>query len=549
MRIPVILCLGLLALIFAASLFGRTPLAEAEEGHKSAVLISASLRADGTGAALPDETADELKEAISRVNAGAPLVRLVANQGSFEVVRFARRIGAILGPEGVVRTTFPLTEDGGFLEGSGADQVADVLRSFALQERIASLAGKGTFSSMIEIRTVPVGGAGNCRGIQWVRGDWGDLQAIPLCQAFSVDVRLSPGVKGKYAAHLFVLSNDGAIVRFMSSETFEPGEILTEFVSASSGNPLALRATPPVNIVDKLVVIVVPQAVIVDWQFVLSGARTKDAANANAVTYDIVRTIAEGGSPTQGWAASAIELRTIASDIDASKRKTGTGDVSVREYTVNGFDITPYLPADTNSSLFKVLAQAEWLATHSQKDGVPYKQHDWPGGSDPANDSDNLATGIDCSRSIWFAFTRAGLPYNRSDRYLATADMVTSRTWMKDEFEVCEAPYRTGDVLVYRDDKRGVGHTVMVIDPEQRIAWGSHGWDGNGKLMKIAPDTGVEYQLIKVKKDWERWDSANMKLRSCWRYQSFAEEWTENPSSRAGSTQAKTCENICSVPQ
>jgi hypothetical protein len=549
MRVPIILSLGLVALYVLAAVVGRAPIAEAQAGQASAPLVSVSLRADGTGAALPVETADELKAEIYRVNAGTPAVSLAAGEGGFEVVRFARRLGAILGPEGVVRKTFPLTEDGGFPEATGAAQVAGVLRSFALQERIANLAGKGTFSSMIGIRTVPVAGAGNCRGIPWAGGTWGELQAIPLCQQFTVDVRLASGIKGEYTLHLFVLSNNGGIVRFRAVEPLAAGETLTEFVSAATGDPLALRATPPVNIVDKLVVVAVPADVIVDWRLVLSSAQIEDAAYANAVTFDIVRSIAEGISPSQDWAAAAIDLRTIASDTDVTKRKTGTGDVSVREYTVNGFDITPYLPADTNSSLFKVLAQAEWLAIHSQKDGVPYKQHDWPGGADPVNDNYNLATGIDCSRSIWFAFTRAGLPYNRSDRYLATADMVTSKTWMRDEFESCETPYRTGDVLVYRDDKRGVGHTVMVIDPEQRIAWGSHGWDGNGKLMKIAPDTGVEYQLIKVKKDWERWDSANMTLRSCWRYKRFAEEWSENPASRAGSTQAKTCENMCSVPQ
>lgn len=549
MRIPFVLCLGLIGLIFAAPFLGRPPLAEAEEGHISAALVSVLLRDDGTGASLPAGTADELKAEISRVNAATPAVDLATSDGGFEIVRFAQRLGAILGPEGVVRKTFPLTEDGGFPEETGAAQIASLLRSFALQKRIAGLAGKGTFSTKIGIRTVPVAGAGNCRGIAWAGGGWGELQAIPLCQQFTVDVRLADGIEGRYALHLFVLSNDGAIVRFRSAEPIAAGDTLTEFVSASSGDPLALRATPPVNIVDKIVVVAVPAEVIVDWRLVLSSAEIKDAAYANRVTFDIIRTIAEGIGPTENWAAAAIDLRTIASDTDVTKRKTGTGNVSVREYTVNGFDITPYLPADTNSSLFKVLAQAEWLAIHSKEDGVPYKQHDWPGGADPANDSENLATGIDCSRSIWFAFTRAGLPYNRSDRYLATADMVTSKTWMKDEFETCEAPYRTGDVLVYRDDKRGVGHTVMVIDPEQRIAWGSHGWDGNGKLMKIAPDTGVEYQLIKVKKDWERWDSANMTLRSCWRYKRFAEEWTENPASRAGSTQAKTCENMCSVPQ
>jgi len=36
-------------------------------------------------------------------------------------------------------------------------------------------------------------------------------------------------------------------------------------------------------------------------------------------------------------------------------------------------------------------------------------------------------------------------------------------------------------VLVYRDEKQGDGHVIMVIDPQLQIAWGSHGFDGNAK--------------------------------------------------------------------
>jgi hypothetical protein len=67
-----------------------------------------------------------------------------------------------------------------------------------------------------------------------------------------------------------------------------------------------------------------------------------------------------------------------------------------------------------------------------------------------------------------------------------------------------------GDILVYRDGQRGNAHAVMVIDPERRIAWGSHGWDGNAKELKVEHDTEVEYRLIKDKKDWERWDRKSM---------------------------------------
>jgi hypothetical protein len=169
-----------------------------------------------------------------------------------------------------------------------------------------------------------------------------------------------------------------------------------------------------------------------------------------------------------------------------------------------------------------VLKVADGLASYSVTDGVGYKQHDWSGSTDSAN----LKKGIDCSRSIWFAFTRAGLPYNNGNKYITTAGMVNASGPMNDYFDSCSADPRLqiGDILVYRDKQRGDGHTVMVIDLERRVAWGSHGWDGNAKEPKVEPDTGVEYQLIKYKKDWERWDRSTMERQACWRYRQIAQE-------------------------
>jgi hypothetical protein len=129
---------------------------------------------------------------------------------------------------------------------------------------------------------------------------------------------------------------------------------------------------------------------------------------------------------------------------------------------------------------------------------------------------------------MWFAFTRSGLQYNRDNSYLATADMVTSSTRMADEFEHCpanETP-QLGDLLVYRSAKKKDGHVVMVIDPMKKVAWGSHGWDGEAKdaHYAIEPDTGVEYQRIKYKPDWRRWDRQDMELKACWRYRAFRED-------------------------
>ena len=549
MRLVALACLGLLLSVLpgGGSWLAAEIAPAGSAGTVSTRLLTVTLRADGTGASLPEASVDLIEGEIARLNTHYPELQIVGQGGQYEVVRFARRLGAIIGPEGAVRQTFPLTDEGHFISAADASGVAGRLANFALQERLRNLANQGALATDMHLRTVPVAGADNCRGIDWTGGGWGEVQSVPLCQSFRIEAQITraggPAVRG----HLFVLSNEGAIHRLRSAGDLPSGSVYSDFVAAQGGGTVPLRAAPPVNVPDTALLVLVPHTAIVDWNVLLSGT-PRDILAANAITRDIYRVMTGAGEPAFAWSAVALPIRTIASDLDAGQRPAPGGPASLREYTLNGFDISPYLPADTSSSLFKVLGQADWLANHAQTDGIPYKQHTWPGGEDPVNDAANLATGIDCSRSIWFAFTRAGLPYNRSDQYLATADMVTSKTWMKDEFLACEAPYRAGDVLVYRDDGRGVGHTVMVVDGEQRIAWGSHGWDGNGRLMNVTPDTGVEYQLIKIKTDWERWDSANMTLRACWRHRNFEQEWAENPAARAGSTQVRGCDNMCPAP-
>ncbi len=200
-----------------------------------------------------------------------------------------------------------------------------------------------------------------------------------------------------------------------------------------------------------------------------------------------------------------------------------------REYTIKDFDIRPYLPDDRDSALYKVLYTAHTLTGSAQRDGIGYKQHDWSKPDDEAN----LQEGIDCSRAIWFSFTRALLPYTarevdeaefHTQDYIPTVSMVSENSLLSHNFQRCDddAP-RLGDVLVYRRTDADTGHVVMVIDPEQRIAWGSHGWDGNGRTPDAVPDVGAEYQLIKYKRDWQAWDRRTMTLRACWRYNDFSQ--------------------------
>jgi hypothetical protein len=187
------------------------------------------------------------------------------------------------------------------------------------------------------------------------------------------------------------------------------------------------------------------------------------------------------------------------------------------------------------------LQQTDWLAKASVVDGIGYKQHDW----NKSTDEQNLRLGIDCSRFVWYVFTRAGLPYNRDDRYLATAHMFGANTLMKDQFDSCDKDQnlRLGDVLVYRDAVKGDGHTVMVVDPRKQVAVGSHGYDGNPSILPVQPDTGVEYQQIKFKQHMLRWDRPTMELKACWRYRGFSED-AKKPGGMPGTDALAT---VCDV--
>lgn len=177
--------------------------------------------------------------------------------------------------------------------------------------------------------------------------------------------------------------------------------------------------------------------------------------------------------------------------------------------------VSKYYPTDTKSALYRVLKQAQILTAHVSfaGDGVPYKQHSWNAGSDTAN----LKRGIDCSRAIWFAFTRAGVPYNPQNRYLDTSRMWSPNSEMKHYFHSCSInDLRLGDVLVYRGG--GKGHTVMVLDPQRKLAWGSHGWDKSRHK-----DTGVEVQKVALG-NWRYWDRYRMQFKACWRHRYFSQQ-------------------------
>jgi hypothetical protein len=340
-------------------------------------------------------------------------------------------------------------------------------------------------------------------------------------------------VRGELQIGGLILSSSGSVYGFPPK-----GTIAKVSAGGASGTfEKVYIGSPPLRVDDYLLIFGTKPQNWVDWAALSADAATRDAtppqagASKPGALYRAldryVRASGARGVDAEGetrpfedttWTRTLVTLRTEANPaFDPGLTAVGPG---TREYTIKSFDIRPYLPDDKSSALYKVLQKADWLA---QQD-FSYKQHDWS--LSPGHDAEELAKGIDCSRSIWFAFTRSGLKFNARDEYLATVEMVKPTSRMSEQFETCPVGdnNETGDVLVYRDEQQGDGHVVMVVDAEKRIAWGSHGWDGNAKEFKVPPDTGVEYQLIKHKPDWDRWDRKTMRLVQCWRYKAFKAE-------------------------
>jgi Caspase domain len=477
------------------------------------IRITVSLRPE-----IPQARADELRRAIETDPEASMLVTLVEAGGDFELGLSSDGALSLRGPENRVRNRL---ED---------DDVAEALWKHARQRALLQLQGDGgadfTDQETLQVEIVEASRQIDCADGEWIESNPNEEQVIPLCHQWNVRVSLDEEAPSPLLVGGLVLSNDGAIFGLPHDgrqELLRPGESVT-----FDRGPETFRAGPPLDVQDHVLLFGTRQTNPVAWHLFAGTAGTRSAAVRSRLERALDRYLqpgARGQSPGGAldedttWTMTRVPLRVEANARFFDPQEAEKRGDKKREYTIRNFDLRPYLPDDTESALYKILMTAHSLALYSGSldDGVPYKQHEW---SQPS-DADNLALGIDCSRSIWYAFTRAGFPYNNRDSYLQTAIMVGDESAMKQEFDSCgDSGLRIGDVLVYRDEGRGVGHTVMVIDPEKRIAWGSHGWDGNVN-QGLESDTGVEYQLIKYKKDWEKWDRSTMERKACWRYRGF----------------------------
>lgn len=442
-----------------------------------------------------------------------------SDRGAFELSAGADGKLELRGSDGRVKIRYQNDED-----------VIPNLASHAKQRAILRLTGNNSDgledNRLLNVQIVPALQQDRCaRRNVWHQAAPNTSQIIPLCHRWNIRVAASADAQAPLSVGGVILSSDGSIYGFPAdgrTVLLSPGQGIT-----FSARRETFKAIPPLDTEDQVLVFGVDPSMPVAWHRLTAASRSGGASVLDQQIKRLVNTPSRTFvsppevTPTT-WTRSIVPI-VVEANARFFESPRAAKAVETREYTLNDFDVRPYLPDNTASALYKVLLQADALARSARKDGYGYKQHAWKAGSDIAN----LTLGIDCSRAIWYAFTRAGLTYNTMDNaYLTTADMVTTKTSMQDHFNLCPAnkPFEIGDVLVYRDPTRGDGHVVMVIDPGKRIAWGSHGWDGTPKILPVEPDTGVEYQKIKIKKDWMRWDRSTMMLQRCWRYKAFVDK-------------------------
>ncbi len=477
---------------------------------------------------IPPERAERLRNLIEQNFEASMLVELSEGAGDFELSVGPDNRLVLRGPENRPRNIY--TSD---------DQVSKSLWQHARQRALLHLQGEGgedfrdNETLRVSLKPAPSNKQNKCsQKVVWHQAEPNSQQVIPLCYAWNVHVSLAEDSPVPLLIGALILSTDGSIFALPRDNRkirLQPGESYTFDATGET-----FLGTPPLDVQDRVIAFGTNEKNPISWRLFTETAEKRAARGLefNGLARALDRYLKPGTRGVGMVEEQVVEeytwtMSSLTMTVEANPRFVETpGDmeqpIKIREYTIADFDIRPYLPYDKTTSLYQILQKADWLARASGKDGFGYKQHGW---NQPA-DEQNLNLGIDCSRAIWFAFTRAGLPYNQKDRYLTTEMMAAENSLMQDEFESCSGDprLRTGDILVYRDDTRGDGHVVMVIDPERRIGWGSHGWDGNAGILPIEPDKGVEYQKIKFKPDWKRWDRKTMMQKACWRYRAFVKE-------------------------
>lgn len=435
--------------------------------------------------------------------------------------------------------------DGRIRNQFGADasredsEVVGVLRKHAMQQSLLQLRAEpgATFinNETLQVRLVPHRVQLECARGRWVPAPPNQEQVLPLCHQYQVEVTVSKQAQSPLLVGGVLLSDDGTISGIPTDGIFvklSPGQTATlegEF-----------RAEPPINVREHLLIFGTQEPDPVEWRrFSTSGEVSRGHAagvqEERPLEALVQRFIGQqrgalawtGAEPgMEAWTSTYLSLVTEANTQFLNAGKDIPGELLKREYSVSSLDIRAYLPSDPESALYKVLTKADELASYAAGGKVGYKMHPWT----QPTDAENLQLGITCSRAIWWVFTRAGLPFNHDNEIVRSRDAVGADSIMREEFEDCrmDPHLHTGDVLVYRDPARNLGHMVMVIDPRKRIAWGAHTWDGNATAQppgrRAVNPTAVQYQVIQNRSEWSTWDYPGLRRAGCWRYRGFSKQ-------------------------
>lgn len=502
-----------------------------------AVVLPVKFVPEGSPGGVPNARRSAIEKAVGADDTASRVVRFSSDASAlFAIQMAANGTLQLVGPEGTIRNTFQ----------QGPREALNVTRALwlhARQRALLPLGGNGGTSledgKSLEVRIVPHAAQNTCAAnTRFIQAPANSLQRMPVCMKWDLEVTLAKDALKPLLVGGFVLSNEGSIYgfpRYGLSIKLEPGRPYRF--------PLAAQATPPLEVLEHVLVFGTPESEPVPWSlFTEKFSEQKLASTAltnllkDYVTGSRGQVIPDASEDSRAeWTVSHVPVIVEANAGFQTPREPMDTNSLSREYTLANFDLRPYLPDSPTSALRRVLELAESLVEAE----VPYKQHDWSQASDQAN----LRLGMDCSRAMWYLFTRSGLNYNDSNAYVTTSGMASRQSSLATEFDRCDrdSTLQTGDVLVYRDQTRNIGHTVMVIDPQKRIAWGSHAWDGNSKLTGNS-DRGLEFQRIKYKQDWNLWDSPSVKRVACWRHRQFSLE-AKSPLGRPG---VEALKDVCS---
>ncbi len=388
-----------------------------------------------------------------------------------------------------------------------------------------------------------------------------DASQLPICEPIDIYIKYNESSRTQQTLNVggVFLGNDGAIESFPTAD-------LGNMITLVPGEQKLIKHMPmgivsPTGPANYMLVIGLLKDSEFPWSLLTKSGLDQESSPTTKPLANFLNRYLRGNKTSgiapflkdnPAWTTSKVVFQALVNPrfIDAPGSQ-----IRPREYILSGYNIYPWLPASRHSALARVLRRADALARKSIADGLGYSHHRWPRRHErfTISDEQNLTKGIDCSRAIWYAFTRAdgyregypkGIPYTRGQRYYPTAKMVEKNAPLAKHFDRCDhQPLQTGDVLVYRGTDGEYGHTVMVIDPIGRVAWGAHGFDGNRIGRRGQGDIAVEYQRIPTKQSGQKWDSPNMERVACWRHKAFIKEREQSMTNPRPVFGTNYCEN------